>query len=224
MSVFDTPFLYDHYMYIKKILIILINILICLHMQAQKKKNPYMNLTYSTPTIEAIEGKLPYMFDEKIKTSLDCSKAIYMPKKIKYDPYGNKLSAPKITGSSFHIFLEKYKRDKDWAEKSLSYFCEHFNEKSSNIITCVDCDTTNYELVIRVLEVYKNGYIKAHVILKDTKTDKELCYFEVNSKDGDTDDEITLRDQMKDIGNTIGSIITTIQKYEAKQMRKNKTH
>lgn len=205
----------------KKILSIIICMLMCLSMQAQgNNNNKYDGLLTGSITSCHIVDDIPYMFDEIIKTSLDYTEAIFMPKKVKYDKEGNKLAKPQITGNSFKTFLARFKRDKDWEEKSLMYFCENFNERAEGIAACTDCEKSNYEYIIKVLEVYKNGKIKAHIILKDIKADMEIGYFETVSKDGDDDDEIALRDALKDIGESFGETMNKIIKYKAKQMRK----
>ena len=202
-------------------LMVSVNVLAQENLHKQQKKIVQSVYKYSNDNIQLIEGEVPYMFEEIIKTSLNYTDAKYLPRKVKYDENGNKLKEPQITGNSFHVFLAKSKRDKNWEERSLAYFCERFNYYTNGIIACSeDCEKTNYEFVIKILEVYRNGNIKVNVLLKDAKTGDTLCVFECLSSDCDDDDEITLRDQLSTIGSFMGSVMNRIQKYNAKQMQK----
>ena len=210
---------------IEKVISILICLMMALNMSAQDDEYNKLlpsSYEYKDNNVKYIKGNVPYMFEEIIKTSLDYADAIYLPRKVKYDENGKKLKEPIIMGNSFQIFLAKCKRDTNWEDRSLAYFCESFNEYSTGIVTCSgDCEKTNYEFVIKVLEVYKNGKIKVNILLKDAKTGETLCVLECVSSDCDDDDEITLRDQMKSIGSLMGTAMKNIQKHNAKQMRKN---
>lgn len=200
-------------------LMVSVNVLAQENIQKISKKS--IPSAYKSTVVDYMEGEVPYMFEEIIKTSLDYAEAKYLPRKVKYDENGNKLKEPKITGNSFHVFLAKSKRDKNWEDASLAYFCESFNKQTNGIVVCSgDCDKTNYEFVIKILEVYRNGNIKVNVLLKDAKTGGTLCVFECLSSDCDDDDEITLRDQLRTIGAYMGSVMNRIQRYNAKQILK----
>ena len=64
-----------------------------------------------------------------------------------------------------------------------------------------------YEILVKIKEVYKDGNIKALIILKNRKTNKQIEMFDFKSSDGDAKDKIALRDPMKDTGKTVGKTI-----------------
>lgn len=126
---------------------------------------------------------------EILMVVLDCSKATYM---------GDK---------DLNDFLKKARRRKDWVEKSVDYFCEWFNDKTKRIMAVPLNKEDQFKLDIVVKDVQRSGKITAEIKLIDTKSGKTEAVFDFYSSDGDNNDEITLRDPMKDAGDTIGKYL-----------------
>ena len=141
---------------------------------------------------EVIEGSLSCMKDEKyITIKLDCSKLVY------------KKNRP------FEDFLFKAPRIDDWEQESLKYFCLKFNEETYKLqLSAVLEKSKNsgtYELVIVPLTINSGGYIKGEAYVINRKTKEKIATI-VFKGEGDDDDEITLRDPMKEAGKSIGKI------------------
>ena len=142
---------------------------------------------------EVIEGSLSCMKGEKyITIKLDCSKLVY------------KKDRP------FQVFLDKAARIDDWEQESLKYFCLKFNEETYKAhLSAVLENSKNsgtYELVIVPLTINGGGSIKgeAYVVNSETKVKIATIGFKA---EGDDNDAITLRDPMKEAGESIGKII-----------------
>lgn len=134
---------------------------------------------------------------DKLMIELDCSKATY------------------LGDNSFSDFLNLARRAMDWEERSLDYFFEWFNDETKKITAVPMNNNNQFKLLIVVKDVQKSGRITADIKLIDTKTDKTEAIFFLKGSDGDNDDEITLRDPMKDAGETMG-------KYLKKNVEKKK--
>lgn len=144
---------------------------------------------------------------DTLKVSMDYSEAIYNPKKVKKDETGKELSSPIIKGDDFKTYLRICRRTANWEKESLEYFCEWFNDELTSLTVCVDKNDVEYEILVKIKEVYKDGNIKALIILKNRKTNKQIEMFDFKSSDGDAKDKIALRDPMKDTGKTVGKTI-----------------
>lgn len=110
----------------------------------------------------------------------------------------------------FKEFLYKAKRAKDWESKSLDYFISEFNQYSLRtnleLVAANDKNRTKYMLVLTPENVTGGGAISGNAILIDTETGEKLFSFTFVSGDGDDDDEITLRDALKDLGKDFGKL------------------
>ena len=142
---------------------------------------------------EVIDGSLSCMKGEKyITVKLDCSKLVY------------KKDRP------FQDFLDKAPRIEDWEQESLKYFCLKFNEQTYkahlSAVLEKSKNSGTYELIIVPLTINGGGSIKgeAFVVNRETKEKIASIWFKA---EGDDNDEITLRDPMKEAGQDIGKMI-----------------
>ena len=126
---------------------------------------------------------------DKVMIELDCSKATY------------------LGDNSFSDFLNLARRAKDWEERSLDYFFEWFNDETKKITAVPVNNSDQFKLVIVVKDVQKSGRITAEIKLIDTKANTTEALFFLKGSDGDNNDIITLRDPMKDAGETIGKYL-----------------
>ena len=141
---------------------------------------------------EVIDGSLIWMKGEKyITIKLDCSKLVY------------KKDRP------FEDFLFKAPRIEDWEQESLKYFCLKFNEKTYKVrLSAVLEKSKNsgtYELVIVPQTINGGGSIKGVAYVVNRVTKKKIATIKFKGE-GDDDDEITLRDPMKEAGESIGKL------------------
>ena len=139
-----------------------------------------------------VEGSLDCFKGEKnIAVSLDCSKLVY------------KKNRP------FQDFLDKAPRMENWEEESLKYFFKKFNEETFKYhFSSVPVTSKNkgkFEMVITPLEINGGGGIKAHAYIFNKETNEKVATIEFKT-DGDDNDEITLRDPMKEAGEDLGSL------------------
>jgi len=128
-----------------------------------------------------VEGSLDCIKGEKfIAVSLDCSKLVY------------KKNRP------FQDFLDKAPRMDNWEEESLKYFFEKFNEETFKYhFSSVPVTSKNkgkFEMVIT-----------PHAYIFNKETNEKVATIEFKT-DGDDNDEITLRDPMKEAGEDLGSL------------------
>lgn len=155
-------------------------------------------LTGNAGEILLVKGSVDCLKDaDKLMIEMDCSQATYLGE------------------NSFNVFLNQARRVKDWKERSLDYFFEWFNDETKKITAVPMNNNNQFKLLIVVKDVQKSGRITADIKLIDTKTDKTEAIFFLKGSDGDNDDEITLRDPMKDAGETMG-------KYLKKNVEKKK--
>lgn len=147
-------------------------------------------LTSKAGTLELVEGNVDCLQNiENLMIALDCSKATYLEKR------------------DFKDFLKIARRIKNWEEESIDYFCECFNDKTKRVIAVHENNKDQYKLVVIVKNVERSGRITADIKIIDTKTGTTKAVFFLKGSDGDDDDEITLRDPMKDAGKTIGKYL-----------------
>ena len=109
----------------------------------------------------------------------------------------------------FKEFLYKAKRAENWEAQSLDYFIFEFNERTLRLdfeIIPADKQQTEYKLVLIPDNVTGGGKISGNAVLLDTRNNEKLFSFTFESLDGDDDDEITLRDAMKDLGKDFGKL------------------
>lgn len=139
------------------------------------------------------EGSLSCMIGEEyITIKLDCSSLVY------------KKDRP------LQEFLDKAPRVENWEQESLKYFCKPFNEQTFKGHLSAVLETSKnrgtYDLVIFPLTISGRGSIKgeAYVVNRETNVIMATISFEA---EGDDDDEITLRDPMKEAGLDIGKLI-----------------
>ncbi len=126
---------------------------------------------------------------ENLMVELDCSTATYLENR------------------SFSDYLKIAQRAHDWEVKSLDYFFEWFNDETKHLTAVPVNDKDQYKLVIVVRNLQKSGRISAEIKLIDTKTNTTEAVFTLKGSDGDKKDYITLRDPMKDAGETIGKYL-----------------
>ena len=126
---------------------------------------------------------------DKLMVELDCSTATYLKTR------------------NFSDYLKLARRVHNWEERSLDYFFEWFNDEAKQLVAVPVNNTDQYKLVIVVKDVQKSGRITADIKLIDTKTNKTEAVFSLEGTDGDKNDNITLRDPMKDAGETIGKYL-----------------
>lgn len=166
------------------------------------------NITCNAGKIVVLNDQISCLKEQDtINVSMDYSEAIFNPKVVKRDENGKELPTPIVKGQDFMDYLKMYRRSINWERESLEYFCEWFNEELISLTACVEKNDVEYEFVVKIQEVYKNGNIKALVLLKNKKTDKSIEMFEFKSSDGDANDKIALRDPMKDTGKNVGRTI-----------------
>lgn len=141
---------------------------------------------------KVVEGSLSCMKGERyITIKLDCSILVY------------KKDRP------FQEFLDKAPRNDDWEQESIKYFCQKFNQKTYKAyLKAVPEDYENsgtYELVIVPITINNGGSIigEAYLINRETKKKRATISFKA---EGDDNDEITLRDPLKEAGESIGKI------------------
>ena len=145
-----------------------------------------------------VEGSLDCIKGEKnIAVSLDCSKLVY------------KKNRP------FQEFLDKASRMENWEEESLKYFFKKFNEETSkshfSAVPVTSRNKGKYEMVISPLKINGGGDIKAHAYIFNKETNEKVATIEFKT-DGDDNDEITLRDPMKEAGEDLGSLFKKLFK------------
>ena len=91
----------------------------------------------------------------------------------------------------------------NWEEESLKYFFKKFNEETfKSHFSAVPVTSRNkgkYEMVITPLKINGGGDIKAHAYIFNKETNEKVATIEFKT-DGDDNDEITLRDPMKEAG------------------------
>ena len=142
---------------------------------------------------EVIEGSLNCMKGEKyITVKLDCSKLVYKK------------------GLPFQDFLDKAARIDDWEQESLKYFCLKFNEETYKAHLSAVLETSKnsgtYELVIVPFTINGGGSIKGEAYIFNRETKEKLAIIGFKAE-GDDNDAITLRDPMKEAGESIGKLI-----------------
>ncbi len=145
-----------------------------------------------------VEGSLDCIKGEKnIAVSLDCSKLVY------------KKNRP------FQEFLDKASRMENWEEESLKYFFKKFNEETSkshfSAVPVTSRNKGKYEMVITPLKINGGGDIKVHAYIFNKETNEKVATIEFKT-DGDDNDEITLRDPMKEAGEDLGSLFKKLFK------------
>lgn len=173
----------------------------------------FISITSKAGKISVINDSISCLRNQNaISVSMDYSEAIFNPKKVKKDENGKELSSPIIKGGDFNAYLNICRRETQWERESLKYFCEWFNDELTSLTAYVDKNDVEYEIIIKIKEVYKDGNIKALIILKNKKTNKLIEMFDFKSSDGDAKDEIALRDPMKDTGETVGKMIKKLLK------------
>lgn len=110
----------------------------------------------------------------------------------------------------FKEFLYKARRANDWEAQSLDYFISEFNESTLKVdlelVAANDKNKTKYMLVLVPYNVTGGGQISGNAFVTDTETNETLFSFTFASSDGDDDDEITLRDALKDLGEDFGKL------------------
>ena len=117
-----------------------------------------------------------------------------------------------IEGSLSCMKGEKYKaaRIDDWEQESLKYFCLKFNEETYKAhLSAVLENSKNsgtYELVIVPLTINGGGSIKGEAYVVNSETKEKIATIGFKAE-GDDNDAITLRDPMKEAGESIGKII-----------------
>lgn len=141
---------------------------------------------------EVIEGSLSCLKGEKyITIKMDCSKIIY------------KKDRP------FQDFLDKAPRMEDWEIESIKYFCREFNQKTFKVHLSAVLETSKnsgtYELLIIPLIINGGGSIKGKAYVINRETNEKVVTLIIKGE-GDDDDEITLRDPLKEIGEDIGKL------------------
>ena len=148
------------------------------------------SLVYGT---KLIEGSLECLKGEKYLTiKLDCSKIVY------------KKNRP------FEDFLRKAARMDGWEDESIKYFCSKFNERTYKVqvtaILTTSKNTSKYELVIVPFKINGGGSIEGEACLIESATQKKLATIEIDAE-GDDNDEIALRDPLKECGTDIGKMV-----------------
>lgn len=151
---------------------------------------------------------------DTIDVSMDYSNAIFIPKKVKQKDNGKEVSSPITKGQDFRDYMKMYRRSINWERESLEYFCEWFNDEIISLTACAGKKDAEYEIVVKIQEIYKNGTIKALILLKNKKTNKSIEMFYFVSSDGDANDKIALRDPMKDAGKNVGKTIKKLLKLQ----------
>ena len=103
----------------------------------------------------------------------------------------------------------------NWEEESLKYFFKKFNEETfKSHFSAVPVTSRNkgkYEMVITPLKINGGGDIKAHAYIFNKETNEKVATIEFKT-DGDDNDEITLRDPMKEAGEDLGSLFMKLLK------------
>ncbi len=116
----------------------------------------------------------------------------------------------------FADFLAKATRADDWEESSLRCFMQEMNKKTfrygfeSHLAS--ENVAAKYILVIVPANVKGNGEIEGEALLKEVSTGQVVAKFDVASDDGDDDDDITLRDALRDLGETFGKYFCKLLK------------
>lgn len=108
----------------------------------------------------------------------------------------------------FGDFLSKATRANNWEEESLRCFIQEMNKKTFRHGFESHLESENvsakYVLVIAPTNVTKKGEVEGEALLKEVSTGQIVAKFNVVSGDGDDDDDIALRDALRDLGETFG--------------------
>jgi hypothetical protein len=141
---------------------------------------------------EVLEGSLSCIKGEKyITVKLDCSNLVY------------KKDRP------FQDFLDKAQRIDDWEHESLKYFCRKFNEQTFKAHLSAVLETSKnsgtFEIVIAPFNINGSGSIKGEVYVFNKETREKVATISFKGE-GDDNDEITLRDPMKEAGEELGKL------------------
>lgn len=131
--------------------------------------------------------------ENEVGVSFDFSKVVY-----RYD-------------RTLKEFLAIDRRAKDWEEQSLEYFALSFNKTCK--LNAKVSDTAKYVLLIVPSNIRGNGSLKGDVLLKNMNTNAVEATLSFSTNDGDDDDEVTFRDPMRELGESVGKIF-------AKQLKK----
>lgn len=154
--------------------------------------------TFASIKLTSGDVKSTLSEDKNINVSLDLSNVKY------------KKTLP------FADFLAKAERVADWEEQSLRCFTQEMNKKTfrygyeSHLVS--ENVDAKYTLVIVPSNVTGRGEIEGEAILKETAGGKVVATFTVASGDGDDDDEITLRDALRDLGESFGKFFGKLLK------------
>lgn len=110
----------------------------------------------------------------------------------------------------FKEFLYKAERAKGWEDKSLVYFIREFNvhtvRKNLELVPAGSENDSKYTLVLVPENVTGGGRLIGNAVIVDNGTNETLFTFAFESWDGDDNDEIALRDALKDLGNDFGKL------------------
>lgn len=143
------------------------------------------------------------------------------------------LDGEKQIGVSLDLTTTVYKKDepldafliidnraKDWEKLSLDCFVASFNKIAARVGLKSVSDSTagKYNLVIAPTNVRHNGSLKGIAYLKEVgSADQPKIIMDFSTDDGDDDDEITFRDPLRELGESMAKLFVKQIKQARKQ-------
>lgn len=146
-----------------------------------------VSLCSQAADLRLVDGNLDCLKDMKFLTAeFDCSKATWNKK------------------HTWEEYLARARRVDDWEQQSMEYFYEWFNDEIITITARTANDKVRYKAVVQITNVDNGGRITANILLVDIPSGKTMATFIFWSSDGDSEDHITMRDPMKELGECMG--------------------
>lgn len=146
-----------------------------------------VSLCSQAADLRLVDGNLDWLKDMKFLTAeFDCSKATWNKK------------------HTWEEYVARARRVDDWERQSMEYFYEWFNDEIITITARTANDKVRHKAVVQITNVDNGGRITANILLVDIPSGETLATFLFSSSDGDSDDHITMRDPMKDLGECLG--------------------
>lgn len=151
-------------------------------------------------------GSLDWLKDMKLLTAeFDCSKAKWN------------------NNRDWEEYVARARRVDDWELKSMEYFYEWFNDEITTITARTANDKVRHKAVVQITNVDNGGRITANILLVDIPSGEIMATFLFRSSDGDSDDHITMRDPMKQLGECLGKAFKKyLQTGKVKREKKKK--
>lgn len=121
-------------------------------------------------------------------------------------------------------FLYKAKRADDWKAQSLQHFLNNFNMRLAvwgvEAYSAESGEKSAYVLRLMPHNVSSGGKLEGEGMVVDVATNDVIISFSFASSDGDDDDEITFRDPMRELGDTVGKTFSNKIKSHSKRNKR----